>query len=166
MATVLLVPCGASLTAVTVMLLLATVLLKALLPPLTLVLALLPALPLVRSQARKLMPLTTAPFQLAAGAKRTRVRVSAASSMALVAVTALKAVQLLPPLSEYCQMPLVLLTAVTAMPDSAPASASLTRPAISADTSVPLSATGSSPMFARSFAPERTGALLLMPRYS
>ena len=62
---------GASLTAVTVMPAVAVALENALLPPLVLVLAVLPAVPLVWSQARKVMPGLTVPFQLAFGTKRT-----------------------------------------------------------------------------------------------
>ena len=62
---------GASLTALTVMLREAVALENALVPPLLLVSAVLPAVPLVWSQARKVMPGATVPFQLALGTKRT-----------------------------------------------------------------------------------------------
>ena len=52
---------GASLTSVTVMALVAVAVLKALVPPLLEVSTLLPAVPLVWSQARKVIPVATAP---------------------------------------------------------------------------------------------------------
>ena len=61
---------GASLTAVTVMLLLAVALLNAVEPPLLVVSAVRPAVPVVWSHARKLRPFVTVPFQLAFGTKR------------------------------------------------------------------------------------------------
>ena len=64
---------GASLTAVTVMLLLAVAALKAVEPPLVVVFAVRPAVPVVWSQARKVMPLLTVPLQFAFGTKRTKV---------------------------------------------------------------------------------------------
>ena len=66
-----------------------------------------------------------------------------------------------PPLVVYCQVPLALFTAVTAMPEAAPLSASVTHPAISAETSVPLLLAGSSLIVFRLFAPVSTGASLI-----
>ena len=152
---------GASLTAVTVMPAAAVALLNALVPPLVEVSAVLPAMPLVASQARKVMPLPTLPFQSALGTKRTYVlEGSAASSLAMLAVGVPKAVQVERPLVEYCQLPLLLSTAMTAMPLLAPASASLTLPAIRLATLTPWLELGSSARFARLFAPDSTGALL------
>src|SRR4051812_20295190 len=65
---------GASLTAVTLMLVVALCALNAVVPPLTVVSAVPPAVPVLRSQARKVR-LGTPPrllFQLAFGRKRTR----------------------------------------------------------------------------------------------
>ena len=56
----------------------------------------------------------------------------------------------------------MLATAVTAMPDSAPLSASVTLPAINADTSVPGLLAGSSLIVVRLLAPDSTGALFAM----
>ena len=70
---------GASFTAVTVMLLLAVAALKAVEPPLVVVFAVRPAVPVVWSQARKVMPLLTVPLQFAFGTKRTKVWLSAIS---------------------------------------------------------------------------------------
>ena len=69
--TVLFVPAGASLTELTVIAALAVALEKALPPPLLEVSAVVPAEPVVWSQARKVIPLATVPFQLALGTKRT-----------------------------------------------------------------------------------------------
>ena len=70
--------------------------------------------------------------------KRTRVSASAAKSSAAAADGVPKAVQLPPPLVEYCQTPLAPSAAVTAMPCTAPGSGSLTMPAISVETRSPL----------------------------
>jgi uncharacterized metal-binding protein len=69
--TVLFVPTGASLTGLTVIDELAVALENAVVPPLTVVFAVAPAAPLLWSQARKVMPAATDPFQLALGTKRT-----------------------------------------------------------------------------------------------
>ena len=158
--TVLLVPSGASLTAVTVMPALAVAVENALVAPLVVVSAVAPALPLVWSQARKVIPPARAPFQLASGTKRTEVLASAASRIAFTAVGAANAFHAPPLLVVYCQVPLLLFTVVTAMPAAAALSASVTWPAISADTRVPLSLAGSSLMLFRLFAPASTGASL------
>ena len=71
MLTVLSAPTGASFTALTLIPALAVAALKALAPPLLLVSAVPPAVPLLRSQARKLIPPASVPFQLALGTKRT-----------------------------------------------------------------------------------------------
>src|SRR4051794_9807708 len=109
------------------------------------------------------MPLLSVPFQLALGTKRTEVFASAASSSEAAALGEPKLFQLLPPLVEYCHVPFVLTTAVTAMPDKAPASASVTFVEISADTSVPGLLAGSSLIAVRLFAPDSTGALFTAP---
>ena len=151
---------GASFTGLTVIELLNAAPLKAVLPPLLLVSAVPPAVPLVWSQARQIRPLVTLPFQLAFGTKRTQVLASDASKRAVLAPGVPKAVQLAPASVEYCQAPLLLSTAVTAMPLSAPLSTSLTCPAINADTSVPGLLAAPSLIGARLFAPFSTGASL------
>src|SRR5688500_10495551 len=103
-------------------------------PPVPLVFAVLPATPLVRSHARNVMPLETVPFQFAFETKRTDVAASAASSRAAPAEGVPKLVHVDPELSEYCHVPFVLSTAVTAMPVTAAGSTSLVMAAISADT--------------------------------
>ena len=152
---------GASLTGVTVMPLLAVALLKALLPPLTLVSAVPPALPLpmLWSQARKVSPAASVPFQLLLGTKRTALFVSAASNRAEASLTTPKALQLVPSV-VYCQTPLASFAPVTAMPACAAVSTSLIRPAISVATSVPGLLTVSSVIDARLLAPPSTGASL------
>ena len=105
------------------------------------------------------------PFQSAPGTKRTAVLALAASSSALASAGALppltNASQVLPSVL-YCQMPLALFTPVTAKPLTAPASASLTRPEISADTRVPGLTDASSAIVARLLAPDSSGALLVV----
>ena len=159
---------GASLTGVTVMPPAAVALLNAVAPPLTLVLAVLPATPLVWSQARNVRPVVTVPFQLALGTKRTRVvATSPANNRALATVGVPKATHAPPPLVEYCQVPLVLSTATTAMPPAAPLSASPIWPAIRLATVTPGLSVGSSARLARLFAPESVGALLIvLARYA
>src|SRR6478609_2364432 len=103
------------------------------------------------------MPLLTVPFQLALGTNLTLVLASAAKSRAVLTVGLPKAVQFVPPLVVYCHVPLVLSTAVTAIPSTA-LSGSLAFPEISAETSVPLLVVGSSLIVVRLFAPERVGA--------
>src|SRR5262249_18570926 len=100
--------------------------LKAVVPPLTDASAVPPALPVVWSHARNTRPPASVPLQLKAGTKRTRVLASAGRSRADAWEGAPKAVQLVPPFNEYCQVPLLLSTEVTAMPESAPGSGSLT----------------------------------------
>ncbi len=96
--------------------------LNALLPPLTRASAVPPALPLVWSQAWKRRPPTTLPLQSAVGTKRTRVRrIGREQARALASVGVPNAIQLAPPSVEYCQLPLLLSTTVTAMPRAAPA---------------------------------------------
>src|SRR2546423_2809191 len=70
---------GASLTALTVMFAAAVLLLKAVIPPLLVVLAVLPTAPLVWSQARKVMLAETLPLKFALWTKLTRVDALAAS---------------------------------------------------------------------------------------
>ena len=131
-------------------------------PPLVLVLAVLPALPEDWSQARKVMPPATVPFQLALGTKRTEVLALAASRRAVVAAGAPNALQVLPPLVVYCQAPLVLSTATTAMPEAAALSMSVSTPETRAETRVPLleAEARSSLMAFRLLAPASTGASL------
>ena len=66
-----------------------------------------------------------------------------------------------PPSVEYCQVPFVLSTAVTAIPPRAPVSTSAVRPAISADTSVPGCVSVSSLIAVSALAPVSVGAELL-----
>src|SRR5439155_20256902 len=117
---------GASLTAATLIAADAVAVLKAVSPPLSEASAVLPAVPLVWSQARKVTPAATLPLKFPAGSKRTRVSASAASSRAFPLLGLPKLLQLDPPSSEYCHVPLALFTPTTAMPESAPASTSVT----------------------------------------
>src|SRR5262249_23676310 len=156
--TVLLAPCGASLTLLTVRLELAVAELKAVVPPFVVVLAVPPLAPLLWSQARNVIPVATVPFQLAAGKNRTRVLASAASSRADAVEGVPNASHVEPPLIVYCHDPCVLSAAVTAIPDRAPKSESVTSPATSADTSVPEFVTSSSLIVVTLFEPDRTGA--------
>ena len=117
---------GASFTGVTVRLAVSVAVLKAVLPPLTLVLARAPLVPLVRSQARKVMASARVPFQLATGWKARRVAVSAASRRAEASLTAPRAFQVSPLSVEYHHEPLAVFAAVTAMPVRAPLSGSVT----------------------------------------
>src|SRR5215467_14203289 len=110
------------------MLALAVVALNAVVPPLLVTFAVFPAVPLVWSHARKVMPLVTVPLKFAFGTKRTEVFASAASSRPTDADGEPNAVHVDPPLVVYCQVPFVLTTAVTAIPEAAPASASNTLP--------------------------------------
>ena len=151
---------GASLTGRTVMLLSAVTALNAVVPPLMLALAVAPAMPLLRSQARKLKPELTVPFQSACGTKRTDWVASLVSRRALPSLTAPNAVQTVPPSSVYCQLPWVSSTPVTAMPESAPASTSVMLPAISSDTRVPGLLPVSSSIACRSLALASSGASL------
>ena len=102
---------GASLTAVTLMAIVSVAALKAEVPPLLLASATLPAVPLVLSQARKVS--VALPLQSVAGTKRTLYVVS--SRRAVVSDGVPKATHEAPPLMLYCQVPLLLSTAVTAM---------------------------------------------------
>src|SRR5205085_3155413 len=88
------------------------------------------------------------------------VEASAASNRAEVLAGEPKFDQLDPPLLEYCQVPLLLSTAMTAMPARAPASTSLICPATRSDTSTPALVTSSSLMFGMALLPSRTGASL------
>ena len=87
---------GASLTDDTAIEAVSVLIEKALAPPLGLVFTLLPALPLLWSQARKVMAPETVPLKLAAGWKYSRVFASAASSRAEASETAPTASQLAP----------------------------------------------------------------------
>ena len=151
---------GASLTAVTLSAADALARLKAVLPPPVAASAVRPTVPLVWSQAWNVMPAASVPFQLALGTKRTSVPASAASKRALPVAGVPKAAQVPPLLLLYCHAPLLLSTAVTAIPVSALGSASLTRPAINSDTSVPELLLSSSLMGDSALAPASTGALL------
>src|SRR4051794_40218525 len=126
----------------------------------TLMFAVFPATPLVWSQARKVRPFVTVPFQSALGTKRTYVVASAASRRAEVLLGEPKLFQELPPLVEYCQTPFVLSTRVTAMPESEDGSLSVAFPEINEETSVPVLGDWSSLMVVRLLAPDKTGALL------
>ena len=162
----LLVIIGASLTALTVMPALAVALLNAVLAPFALTFIVPEATPSVRSQARKVRPEATLPLQLALGTKRTSVPASLVRSRAVVEDGDPKLDQLLPPLMEYCQLPLVLTTATTAIPVWAPASASVIWPPISDDTNCPGLLAGSSLIAGRFADPESTGALLLTTMFA
>ena len=113
---------GASFTAVTVMVAVSLAALKAVVPPLAVVSAVDPALPLVRSQARK-VKLPVVAFAVF-GTKRTRS--AARSSSAAVPDRLPNAVQLPPLSTEYCQVPFPASAAVMAMPWTAPTSPSTT----------------------------------------
>ena len=117
-----------------------------------------PLAPLVWSQAWKVIPSVTVPFQSASGTKRTKVPASAPSSRAASTLGDPNAVQTVPPSVENSQVPLVSSTPTTAMPATAPGSASVTQPEIRSDTSVPPLVNASSLIPARSSAPEITGA--------
>src|SRR6476661_625301 len=97
---------GASLTAPTTTVALAVAVLNAVVPPFNVVSAVLPAVPLLRSQARKVNA-GGVPFQLGAGLKRTRHWVPESSRMALVGLAAASDVQLVPPLLLYSQVPVL-----------------------------------------------------------
>ena len=134
--------------------------LNALVPPVTVASAVLPAAPDVKSQARKVIPPDTVPFQSGPAWKRTKVLPSAASRRATPSDGLPKSVQLLPPSTLNCHAPLVLSTVVTTMPFSAPGSVSMTLPAISAETAVPGSAAKFSKLGDRLLAPLSKGAEL------
>ena len=74
---------GGSLTALTAIEAVSVAVLKAVEPPLVLVSAVPPLLPLVWSQARKVSPVETLPFQLLLGTNRTRVSALAAKSVSV-----------------------------------------------------------------------------------
>ena len=124
---------GASLTALTVIEALSVAAEKAVLPPLTEVSTLLPAVPLTWSQARNDSVALVA--FCASGTKRSRS--VPRNSNADVSLTTPSAFQVLPLLLEYSQVPLPLVSAITAMPCSAPASASLMPPPRMAATDCP-----------------------------
>ena len=122
-----------------------------------------PSLPEVWSQARTVI--VAPPLKSASGTKR--MSASGASNTAELSETAPKAVQLAPPLVEYCQVPLASSTPMTATPSSAPESASeIGSPpapvARIADTVSPAGATVSSSIAVRTGEPESssTGASL------
>ena len=83
------------------------------------------------------MPLVKVPFQLAFGTNRTYVLASLANSRLASAEGDPKLDQFEPPFVEYCQVPLLLSTAVTAMPVSASGSASVISPVIRVETRIP-----------------------------
>jgi len=157
---------GASFTALTTIRAVSVAVLKAVVPPLVEVLAVSPLLPLVWSQARNVMPGSTVPFQFALGTKRTLVLLLAASSRAAVFEGVPNAYQFVPLLVVYCQVPLALFTAATAIPSTAPASTSVIRspPALEMIplTSVPLLVALSSSIAIKDIVPlgSRTGASL------
>ncbi len=73
-----------------------------------------------------------------------------------------KSAQVVPPSIVYCQAPLALSTPVTAIPlATPPGPSSVVWVAMSADTSVPASATGSSDRLVSVLAPVSTGAMLV-----
>ena len=158
--TVAAVPTGSSLTATTTTSADAAAALNALVPPDTVASAVPPKAPDVRSQARKVIPPDTVPFQLRLAWKRTNVLASAASRRAALREGLPKSVQLVPASTLNCHLPLLLSTAVTAMPFSAPGSVSMTWPVISAETAVPGSDAKSSKVADRLFAPLSKGAEL------
>src|SRR5213596_2813312 len=95
-AAVLFVTTGASLTALITRPAVSVALEKAVAPPFVDVSAKLPLVPLVRSQARKVIALARVPLKFAFGWKYSRLFASAASKRAFVFVTAPSACQLVP----------------------------------------------------------------------
>src|SRR5947209_18339609 len=125
---------GASLTLVTVIWLVAVAVLKAVVPPLTLVSTFEPALPLVWSQAQK-VTLAVVPFW-PSGMKLGRAVGRGKRSEELLTLPTL--FQVLPPSVEYCQAPVLLLMLVTAMPCTAPLSTSVIFPETKVATESPV----------------------------
>ena len=72
------------------------------------------------------------------------------------------AFQVPPPSIEYCQVPVLLLRLVTAMPFTAPVSTSLSLPEIKVETRSPLLLVWSSVIVEKLLAPESTGASLTL----
>ena len=112
----LLVITGASLTALTVIDASSVAVLNALLPPFDAVLTFVPCVPVVLSQARKVM-LADVPAA-ALGTNRTRSVLRSRSADALVTVPMVN--QLAPAVMEYSQLPLPLASDVMAMPSGSP----------------------------------------------
>src|SRR5438552_3995256 len=117
---------GASLTLLTVMLEVAVAVLKAVVPPLVVVSTFVPVEPAVWSQAQN-VTLAVVPL-LPSGTNRSLSleRKSRAEEL----VTAPTPVQVVPASVEYCQVPVLLVRPVTAMPLTAPVSTSDTLPEI------------------------------------
>ena len=111
---------GASLTLVTVMLDVAVAVLNAVAAPFDAVVTLVPVLPLVWSQARNVTD-AVVPFCALGTSRNKSVDLR---SKALALLTAPTAVHVVPPLIEYCQVPVPATTVVTAMPCKAPGSVS------------------------------------------
>ena len=97
---------------------------KAVVPPFVLVSTLFPAVPLVRSQARKVMAVPRFAVEPVLCRYR-RVLASAASSRALLLLTVPTWLQVVPPLVVYHQVPWLVSVAVSAMPVTAPVSGSV-----------------------------------------
>ncbi len=139
---------------------LAVAVLKAVVPPAALASAVVrPEVPPVWSQALTCKAADT-PFQSASGTKRTRARPSAGSRRALAAVGAPMADHVLPPSRLASQRPPVVPAPTTAMPESAPASGSVTCPDRSAETARPGLAAASSCRAGMACTPASTGAVL------
>jgi len=144
----------------TAMVAVAIAVLKGVEPPLAVVSAVPPLVPPCWSQARNLTPGSTVPVKSVAGTSLTRVYASAASRRAEVPDGVPSSNQVAPPLVVYCQVPREPFASVTAMPDSAPASWSVTLPTIKADTGVPPLAESFLSMALRLLDPDNTGASL------
>src|SRR5437773_6765342 len=117
-------------------------LLKAVTPPFVLASARPPFVPVYWSQARNVIPVAIVPLKFAFGTKRIRVFArSEANRRADVLLTLPSAFQVPPLLVEYCQDPLDVSAAITAIPSAAPGSGSVIRSppalAIRAEVSVP-----------------------------
>src|SRR5256714_571125 len=117
---------GASFTLVTVIFDVAVAVLKAVVPPLTVVSTLVPCVPLVWSQAQNV---TLAVVPLAPSGTKRSLSVER-NNRADELLTAPTPVQVVPASVEYCHVPVLLFNPVTAIPLMAPLSTSLTLPEI------------------------------------
>src|SRR5438132_244057 len=149
---------GASFTLLTVMFAVAVAVLKAVVPPLVVVSTLVPWVPLVWSQAEKVTE-AVVPFSPSGTNRSLSV---ARSKRAELPATAPTAFHVPPPSSEYCQAPVLLTRPVTAIPDSAPESTSLTWPESSVETRSPPLAVWSSLIVVKLLAPDKSGASLTL----
>src|SRR5260370_696262 len=113
---------GASLTLLTVMFDVAVAVLKAVVPPLVVVSTCVPAVPLVWSQAQN-VTLPVVPFWPSGTNRSLSVERKSKADELLTAPTP---VQVVPASVEYCHVPVLLTSPVTAMPLTAPLSTSLT----------------------------------------